>query len=77
MKLRRTTVVLEDGLYRQVKQTAVLNDRSIRDVVQEALRLFCAGRLAVGRSVRRPRFGTHRLGIRGSLRRVDLYGERV
>lgn len=77
MGIRRTTIALDERLYRQVKQTALLQDLSIKDVVQEALRLFCSGRLATSRPARRPRFGAYRFGITGSLRRVDIYSDRV
>ncbi len=77
MGLRRTTLVLEEALYRQVKQVALDQDKSLRQVVQEALRLFCEGRLFPRRGTRMPRFGAYRFHVKGPLRRAQLYEDRV
>ncbi len=77
MSLRRTTVALEDGLYRQVKRMAVDLGRPMRELIQEALRLFCEGRLLGRRPQRMPHFGAFRCKIRGGLRRADIYEDRV
>lgn len=76
MSIRRTTVALDEGIYRQVKQAALTQDRSIREIVQEALRLFCEGRFLPSRVARRPRFGAYRFRIKGALRRADIYEDR-
>ena len=78
MGFRRTTVALDEELYRQVKRRAVDLDRPIREIVQEALRLFCQGRVtaAPGRH-RMPRFGAFRSRIKGSLSRSEIYRDRL
>ena len=77
MGFRRTTVVLEEGLYRQVKQLAVDQDKTLREVIQKALQMFCQGRLFARRRIRMPRFGAYRFRVKGSLRRADIYEDRV
>lgn len=41
--MRRTTLVLEDDLFRHLKQEAAANGRTIRDVVNALLRRALAG----------------------------------
>lgn len=77
MVLRRTTVVLEDSVYRQVKQAALDLDMTIRELVQEALRRFCEGRRGVRQTPRRPHFGAFQFRVKETLRRTDLYEDRV
>lgn len=77
MGFRRTTIALDERLYRQVKRTAVDQDKTIREIVREALELFCQGRLAARQHPRMPRFGAYRFRIKGSLRRADIYEDRV
>ena len=77
MGFRRTTVALEEGLYRQIKRRAVDLDRPIREIVQEALRLFCQGRTAVPTHKKMPNFGAYRFRLKGSLDRSEIYRGRV
>ena len=77
MGFRRTTVVLDEELYRQVKRRAVDLDRPIREIVQEALRLFCQGRAAVPPRGRLPNFGAYRFHVKGRLTRSEIYRDRA
>ena len=77
MGFHRTTVVLDERLYRQVKQTALQQDRTIREVVQQALEWFCQGRLAGRSQARMPRFGAYRSRIKGDISRSSIYEERI
>ena len=78
MGFHRTTVVLDEELYRQVKRRAVDLDRPIQEIVQEALRRFCQGRsTAVSVRRRMPRFGAYRSRIKGSLSRSEIYRDRL
>lgn len=77
MGLRRTTVALDEELYRQVKRRAVDLDRPIREIVQEALRRFCQGRSsATSAQHRMPHFGAYRSRIKGGLSRSEIYRDR-
>lgn len=73
MGFHRTTVVLDERLYRQVKQTAFQQDKTIREVVQQALEWFCQGRLGSRARARMPRFGAYRSRVKGSLSRSSIY----
>lgn len=77
MSVRRTTIALDENLYRQVKRMAVDLGRPMRELVQEAIRLFCEGRLFQQKPQRMPHFGAFRCKIRGGLRRADIYEDRV
>lgn len=77
MGFRRTTVALDEELYRQVKRRAVDLDRPIREIVQEALRRFCQERPSVSEKKRMPRFGAYRSQIKGSLSRSEIYRDHL
>jgi len=77
MGFRRTTVALDEELYRQVKRKAIDLDRPIREIVQEALRLFCQGQQAASTHNKMPRFGAYRSRIKGSLSRAEIYRDRL
>ena len=44
----KTTLQLPDDLYREVKATAALSGRSVTSLIEEALRMFLAQRVAEG-----------------------------
>lgn len=73
MGSRRTTVVLDESLYRQAKRLAVEQDKSLKEIIAEALRDF----LKRGqRGVRRPagpRFGVYPGKVLTELSRGTLY----
>ena len=75
--MRRTTLILDEELYRAVKRKAVDRGRPMRILVEEALRAY----LALGRaprSARRvPRFGVYAAAVKGPLTRKNIYGERI
>jgi len=77
MGFRRTTVALDEELYRQVKRRAVDLDRPIREIVQEALRLFCQGRPAAPARRKMPNFGAYRFRVKGGLNRSEIYRDRA
>lgn len=77
MKTRRTTLILEEGLYKQTKRLAVDQDKHFKDVVRDALQAYVVGgggRLTAGSL---PPFRTWKLGVREPLRRRDIYEERL
>ena len=72
--MRRTTLLLDDELYREVKRKAIDRGRPMRALVQEALRLYLG--LPTRPSQRsQPKFGVYRFRVKGDLRRQTLYGE--
>lgn len=77
MGFRRTTIVLDEELYRQVKRRAIDLDRPIREIVQEALQLFCRGRPTISARRRMPNFGAYRFRVKGSLNRSEIYRDRT
>ena len=74
--MHRTTVMLDDELYRQVKRQAVDRGRPMRVLVEEAIRRYL--RLPGGRiPVTRPKFRVFQARVLGSLRREDIYAEHI
>lgn len=73
MANRRTTVVLDEHLYRQAKRVAVEQDKSLKNVLEEALRAFLWGEPPHRRSAHRSRFGVYPGKARTDLRRETLY----
>lgn len=70
--MHRTTVMLEDGLYREIKRKAVDEDRPMRRLVEDALRAY----VGLKRSrwpERSPTFGVYRFRVKGDLRRRTIY----
>lgn len=73
MENRRTTVVLERDLYRQAKRVALEQDRSLKEIIEEALRLFLKeGGQEAGKG-REARFGIYPGKARTDLRRETIY----
>ncbi len=74
--LRRTTVMLEDELYRAMKRKAVDRGRPMRALVEEAIRIYL-GLPAKRPDARAPKFGVYKMKVIGSLRREDIYEEHL
>ncbi|MBI2885194.1 MAG: ribbon-helix-helix protein, CopG family [Candidatus Omnitrophica bacterium] len=74
--MHRTTVDLDDQLYRAVKRKAVDQGQSMRTVMEEALRTYL-GMILGSRRRPQPKFGVYDVRIRSSLRREDIYAERL
>ena len=73
MENRRTTVVLEKELYREAKRVALEQDKTLKEVVEQALRAYLGwDKVGVQRS-REGRFGVYTAKVRGSLRRESIY----
>jgi metal-responsive CopG/Arc/MetJ family transcriptional regulator len=73
METSRTTIVLGSALYRKAKLAAARQDRSLKEIVEEALRAYLREREAQVRESRSLRFGVYPGRPRGSLRRESLY----
>ena len=72
--MHRTTVMLDEELYRAVKRKAIDRGRPMRLLVEEALRTYLG--LVVKRpKAQQPRFGVYRARVRGSLSRQAIYDE--
>ena len=70
--MRRTTLILDDDLYRAVKRKAVDRGRPMRVLVEEALRTYLGLRAEPKRGTV-PKFGVYKARITGDLRRGDIY----
>lgn len=70
--MHRTTVMLDEDLYRHMKRTAVDRGRPMRVLIEDALRKYfgLTQRLPKGKL---PSFGVYNARIVGSLRRADIY----
>ena len=74
--MHRTTIMLDETLYRHIKRTAVDRGRSMRMLVEDALRKqFGFSRRPPKGKV--PSFGVYNARIVGSLRRADIYEEHL
>ncbi len=73
--MRRTTLMLDDDLYRAVKRKAIDRGRPMRTLVEEALKAYLG--LGTNVRVRQPRFGVYPGRVVGSFRRADIYAERL
>lgn len=74
--MHRTTLMLDEELYRAVKRTAVDRGRSMRVLVEEAIRTY----LGLGAKPKHgalPKFGVYKMKVIGSLRRADIYEEHI
>ncbi len=70
---RRTTVVLEESLFRQAKRVAVEEDKSLKEIIEEALRAFLRGGQQRREPAAGPRFGVYPGKPLKDLRRETLY----
>ena len=73
MESLRTTIVLEKELCRQVKRLALEQDKTLKEIIEEALRAYLRGGHEPGQKGRRGRFGVYTGKVRSSLRRENLY----
>lgn len=71
--MHRTTVVLEDDLYRQAKKAAVDEDKSFKEFIEVSLVMYLRQHRQARPPVKRPRFGVYRLKVKGDLRRETIY----
>ena len=72
--MHRTTVMLDEELYRRMKRTAVDRGRPMRVLVEEALRKY----LGLARRTTKessPSFGVYPARVIGSLSRANIYDE--
>ncbi len=74
--MHRTTFMLDEELYRQVKRKAVDRGRPMRALVEEAIRTYL-GLTQKSGSGKRPKFGVYNARVIGSLRRADIYAEHL
>jgi hypothetical protein len=73
MESRRTTIVLEKELYRQIKRLALEQEKTVKDVVEQALRAYVRGDAQRVQKSKGGRFGVYAGKPRGSLRRENIY----
>ena len=71
--MHRTTVMLDESIYRQIKRTAVDRGRPMRALVEEALRGYL-GLFPARVKKNLPKFGIYQARVRGNMTRRDLYG---
>ena len=74
--MHRTTLMLDEELYRAVKRKAIDRGQPMRVLVEEAIRTY----LGLGRKPthsKTPRFGVYKMGIVGSLRREGMYNDHL
>jgi metal-responsive CopG/Arc/MetJ family transcriptional regulator len=74
--MHRTTVMLQDELYREVKRKAIDRGRPMRVLVEEAIRAYLGLAQRLGRG-KPPKFGVYNARVIGSLRRADIYKEHL
>ena len=74
--MHRTTFMLDEELYRQVKRKAIDRGRPVRALVEEALRAYL-GLSKSSRPAPRPKFRVFKASVHGSLRREDIYKEHL
>ena len=70
--MHRTTVMLEEALYRAVKRQAIDRGRPVRQLIEEALRRYLGLRTVSSRR-RTPGFGVYEARVRQSMTRSRMY----
>lgn len=70
MQTVRTTIELDRELLKRVKQKAIEEETNLKQVVTEALRKDLLGEWPKKRKVK---FKTFPLGVKGTLRREEIY----
>ena len=72
--MHRTTIDLNDDLYRAARKFAIDREKTLKELIQEALQqyLFRAGMGARARTTDRMP-GVYRATVKGTLSRGDLY----
>ena len=74
--MQRTTLILDEEVYRAVKRKAVDRGRSMRALVEEALRAYL-GLSKVGPKAPRQKFRVFQARVLGSLTREEIYKEHL
>lgn len=70
MQTVRTTIELDRELLKKAKQKALEEDKNLKQVITDALRKDLLGK---GTKKRKVKFGTAHLGVKGTLRREEIY----
>lgn len=70
MQTARTTIELDKELLKMAKQKAIKEDKNLKQVITEALRKDLLGERPKKRKVK---FKTFPLGVKGTLRREEIY----
>lgn len=73
MENRRTTVVLDENLYRQAKRVALERDQTLKELIEEALRTFLRGGKPVREVTKARPFGVYPGKPVTDLRRETIY----
>ena len=72
--MRRTTVILDEQLYRNAKKTAVDQGQSFKQLLETALRNYLSKPLIISPAKKKlPKFGVYRFKVKGDLRRETIY----
>ena len=73
MENLRTTIVLERELYRQAKRLALEQDKTLKEIVEQALRAYLRGDQQREQKSGGGKFGVYVGKVRGGLRREKIY----
>ena len=73
MEKRHATVVLDELLYREAKRAAVEQGKNLKEIIEEALRIFLRDGQQQMRKDTGPRFGVYAGKARTDLRRDTIY----
>jgi hypothetical protein len=73
MESLRTTIVLERELYREAKRLALEQDKTLREIIEQALRAYLRGDPQRRQKTSEGQFGIYAGKVRGSLRRENIY----
>lgn len=73
METRRTTILLEKELYRQAKRVALEQDKSLKQIVEQALRSYLNGDPDKLPKNKQGRFRAYPGKPRGTLNRRSIY----
>ncbi len=71
--MHRTTVILDEELYRNAKKTAVDQRQSFTQLLEAALRGYLSKPLMISPKKKPVKFGVYRVKIKGDLRRETIY----
>jgi hypothetical protein len=72
METLRTTIVLERELYLEAKRLALEQDKTLKEIVEQALRAYLRGDQQRGQKSKEREFGIYAGKVRGSLRRENI-----
>jgi hypothetical protein len=70
MQTARTTIELDKDLLKKAKQRALEEDKSLKELITEGLKIRIEEREPKKRKVK---FKAYKLGVKGSLRREEIY----